>query len=209
MTKLLTLAAAGFVLLCLAAFSPTQDTPELAPGATAPDFSLKNVDGTAVSLTTNAQAKGYILVFTCNHCPYAIKYEDRIMALDAKYRPLGYPVIAINPNDPERVPDDSFENMQTRAREKGFTFPYLFDATQATARAYGASKTPHVFIVQREGSTNKFIVRYVGAIDDSPNNAASASKHYAADAVDALLAGRNIRTATTRAIGCSIKWRQS
>lgn len=210
MSKFLLLLVSVVGTLGLAAFTPTNEQPaELAPGAQAPDFNLKGVDGQMVSLAGNTQAKGYIVIFTCNHCPYSVKYEERIMALDAKYRALGYPVIAINSNDAQQYPADSYENMQVRARERGFTFPYVYDETQATARAYGASKTPHVFVVQREGTSNKFIVRYVGAIDDSPNNASAAAKFYTADAVDALLAGRNVRTATTRAIGCGIKWRNS
>src|SRR5690606_4664699 len=109
--------------------------------------------------------KGYILIFTCNHCPFAKMYEDRIIDLHNKYAPKGFPVIAINPNDPTIVPDDSFENMQKRAEKKDYPFPYLFDETQSTAKAYGAEKTPHVYVLEKKG--NDFYVQYVGAIDNN------------------------------------------
>lgn len=111
------------------------------PGDIAPNFALKNIDGKIVSLGDYKNAKGVILIFTCNHCPYSIAYEDRIIALDKKFKPLGWPLVAINPNDPSVQPLDSFEKMQERAAEKGFTFPYLFDEGQKIFPQYGASKT--------------------------------------------------------------------
>lgn len=174
-----------------------------AVGDAATDFSLKNVDGKKVSLADYKQAKGFIVVFTCNHCPYAVAYEDRIIALDKKYKPLGYPVIAINPNDPAAQPKDSYEAMQTRAKEKAFTFPYLFDDGQTIYPQYGAEKTPHVFVLKKTG--NKQLVKYIGAIDNNYRNAAEATEHYVADAVDALLAGKEPAVSKTVAIGCSIK----
>ena len=119
-------------------------------GDKAEDFKLKNVDGKMVSMADYKDAKGFIIVFTCNHCPYAIAYEDRIIALDKKYKALGYPVIAINPNDPDVQPGDSFEGMQERASDKEFTFPYLYDATQSTYPKYGATRTPHIFVLNKE-----------------------------------------------------------
>jgi len=174
-----------------------------AVGDAATDFSLKNVDGKKVSLADYKQAKGFIVVFTCNHCPYAVAYEDRIIALDKKYKPLGYPVIAINPNDPAAQPKDSYEAMQARAKEKAFTFPYLFDDGQTIYPQYGAEKTPHVFVLKKTG--NKQVVKYIGAIDNNYRNAAEATEHYVADAVDALLAGKEPVVSKTVAIGCSIK----
>lgn len=114
-------------------------------GDMAADFSLKNVDGTMVSLSDFDSAKGFLVIFTCNTCPYAQAYEDRIIALDAKYKPQGVPVIAINPNNPSAKPGDSFAKMKERAAEKGFTFPYLFDEGQKIYPQYGATRTPHVF----------------------------------------------------------------
>jgi peroxiredoxin len=172
-------------------------------GDAATDFKLKGVDNKMVSLENHKDAKGFIVIFTCNHCPYSIAYEDRIIALDKKYAPLGYPVVAINPNDPALEPKDSFELMIKRAKEKGFTFPYLFDDGQKIFPQYGATKTPHVFILKKEGTKN--IVKYIGAIDDNYKNAADVSKKYLEDAVDALLANREVEVKATVAIGCSIK----
>ncbi|MCS6795564.1 MAG: thioredoxin family protein [Raineya sp.] len=178
------------------------------PGDKARDFSLKNIDGKMVSLATLPEAtKGAIVIFTCNHCPFSKMYEDRIIALDAKYKPKGYPVVAINPNDPARVPDDSFEKMIERAKEKGFTFPYLIDETQEIAKTYGATNTPHVFVLEKQGKD--FIVRYIGAIDDNAKDASQVKERYVEQAVDNLLAGKKVSKAQVKAIGCTIKWKQS
>ena len=172
-------------------------------GDTATDFKLKNVDNKIVSLSDYKGAKGYIVIFTCNHCPYAKAYENRIIALNHKYASKGYPVIAINPNDPKVEPQDSFEGMKQRAKEKGFTFPYLFDQGQTIYPQYGATKTPHVFVLQKENGKN--IVRYIGAIDDNYSDAKDVSHKYVEDAVDALLANKPVLLTSTVAIGCSIK----
>ncbi len=169
----------------------------------ATDFSLINIDDQNVSLSDYTDAKGFIVIFTCNHCPYAVAYEDRIIALDKKYKELGYPVIAINPNDTKIQPEDSFENMQIRAKEKGFTFPYLLDENQEIYPQYGATKTPHVFILERMGKEN--LVRYIGTIDDNYENAANVTERYVENAVDALLSGKEVEVPETRAIGCTIK----
>ena len=172
-------------------------------GDVATDFKLKNVDNKMVSLSDFKSAKGFIVVFTCNHCPYAIAYQDRVIALNKKYAPKGYPVIAINPNDPKAEPIDSFEGMQKRAKEKGFTFPYLFDDGQKIYPQFGASHTPHVFVLNKENGKN--IVRYMGAIDDNYANPKDISHKYVEAAVDQLLAGQRVAVATTVAIGCGIK----
>jgi len=172
-------------------------------GDTATDFKLKNVDTKMVSLSDYKDAKGYIVIFTCNHCPYAKAYENRIIALNHKYAPKGYPVIAINPNDPKVEPQDSFEGMQQRAKEKGFTFPYLFDEGQTIYPQYGAIRTPHVYILQKVNGKN--IVRYIGAIDDNYSDANDVNHKYVEAAVDALLSNKPVVVATTVAIGCSIK----
>lgn len=172
-------------------------------GDTAIDFKLKNIDGKSVSLSDYPDAKGYIIVFTCNHCPYAKAYEERLIALDTRYKKVGYPVIAINPNNPAVFPEDSFNNMAKRAREKGFTFPYLFDEGQKIYPVYGATKTPHVFILEKTGNGN--IVRYIGAIDDNYEDASNVKNSYVANAVDALLAGNPVKVTSTKAIGCGIK----
>lgn len=172
-------------------------------GDIATDFSLTNVDNKKVSMRDFKDAKGFIIIFTCNHCPYAIAYEDRIIDLHKKYAPKGYPVIAINPNNPEKQPADSFEKMQERAKEKGFPFPYIFDEGQKIYPQYGATKTPHVYILEKTAKGN--VVRYIGAIDDNYGDAAAVKQKYVEEAVEALLKKKEIKTKTTKAIGCSIK----
>tara|TARA_R110001583_G_scaffold84472_1_gene222126 strand:- start:5773 stop:6393 length:621 start_codon:yes stop_codon:yes gene_type:complete len=172
-------------------------------GDIATDFSLKNIDDTMVSMANYTAAKGFIVIFTCNTCPYSIANEDRIIALDKKYKNLGYPVIAINPNDPEAQQGESFDLMKERAKEKSFTFPYLLDVGQKVYPKYGATKTPHVFILQKENDGLR--VKYIGAIDDSSRNESAVKSKFVENAVDALLAGQTITQTETKAIGCSIK----
>lgn len=172
-------------------------------GDIAADFSLKNVDGKMVSLSDYKDAKGFLVIFTCNMCPYAKAYEDRINALDAKYKELGVPVIAINPNNPAKQPGDGFEEMKIRAKDKGFTFPYLLDEGQKVFPQYGATRTPHVYLLEKTEKGN--MVRYIGAIDDNYQNAGQVEEKYVENAVDSMLSGQKIEVTTTRAIGCSIK----
>lgn len=173
-------------------------------GDKAEDFKLKNIDGNMVSLFDYEKAtKGAIVVFTCNHCPYAIAYEDRIIELDKKFSKTGYPVIAINPNDPEIQPQDSYEKMVERAKNKGFTFPYLFDETQDVYKMYGAKRTPHVYLLNKEGGN--FVVSYIGTIDDNYKDESAVEKYYLANAVTALLDGSEPSPNFTKAIGCTIK----
>lgn len=173
-------------------------------GDKATDFSLLNVDGKMVSMKDFKAAKGIIVIFTCNHCPYSKAYEDRIIALDKKYKPKGYPVIAINPNDSIVLPADSYSKMKIRAKEKGFTFPYLVDAGQKMTKTYGASRTPHVFLLQKQ--SGDYIVKYIGAIDDNSQSPEDVENHFVEDAVDALLTGKEPNPNFTKAIGCTIKW---
>lgn len=173
------------------------------PGDAVTDFKLKNVDGQMVSLSGFPEAKGFIIVFTCNHCPYAQAYQERIIALDKKYKPKGYPVIAIQPNDPALQPQDGFDEMKKRAAAKGYTFPYLLDEGQKVYPVYGAQRTPHVFVLQKTGGRN--VVRYIGAIDDNYEDPSAVKQPYVANAVDALLAGKTADPDFTKAIGCSIK----
>lgn len=189
-------------ILSLILFTPT-NPPGYQVGDVATDFSLKNVDGTKVSLSDYEEAQGFIIVFTCNTCPYSVAYEDRIIALDKKYASLGYPVIAINPNDPAAIDGDDLADMKLRADEKGFTFPYLQDKGQIIYPKYGATRTPHVFVLQKQDTEH--IVRYIGAIDDSSRNPDAVSERYVEDAVNALLNGNQPQTTNTKAIGCSIK----
>lgn len=193
-----------FIMLgALAAFTVTPPAGGYKVGDRATDFSLKNVDGKMVSLKDIKNAKGYIVVFTCNHCPYAQAYEDRIVALNNKYKALGYPVVAINPNNPEKQKEDSFAKMQERAKDKKFSFPYLLDEGQKIFPQYGATKTPHVYVLQKTTKGN--VVKYIGAIDDNYEDEKAVKQKYVENAVDALLKNKDVTVKETKAIGCSIK----
>ncbi len=173
-------------------------------GDTAASINLLNVNGKMVSYSDYPDAKGFIVIFTCNTCPYAVASEDRINALDGEFKPKGYPVIAINPNDPELQPADTYELMQEKAEEKNFTFPYLYDKTNTVYAQYGATKTPHVYILDKKQS-GKLIVEYIGAIDDNVRDGDNVKERFAANAVNELLAGKEVSVKETRAIGCSVK----
>jgi peroxiredoxin len=175
-------------------------------GDLAPSFRLKNVDGKFVALDDYRTSKGLVVVFTCNHCPYSVKYEDRIIALAAETSRLGFPLIAINPNDPVKVPEDSYENMKVRAKEKGFMFPYIVDETQEVAKQYGAKRTPHVFVLLHNGGA--WQVAYVGAIDDNANDPDKVESRFVLDAVKSLASGAKPAVSQTKAIGCTIKWKE-
>lgn len=198
----------GLIVTVAALFVSANDTvPDgYEVGDYAADFKLKNVDGAMVSLADYKDAKGFIVVFTCNTCPYAKLYEQRIIELDNKYKSKGFPVIAINPNDVTQQPGDSMEEMKQRATSKAYPFPYLRDDTQETTRMYGATKTPHLFVLNKENS-EKLRVEYIGAIDDSPREEKDVKERYVESAVDALLAGQKPQITTKRAIGCTIKWK--
>lgn len=168
-------------------------------GDVATDFSLKGTDGEMHSLSEIEDAKGYIVIFTCNHCPFSVAYEDRIIALQEKYGKEGYNVIAINPNNPELYESDSFENMIVRADEKNFNFLYLFDDGQKIYPQYGATKTPHVYLLDADKK-----VQYIGAIDDSTEEKKVKEK-YLENAIQALKKGKTPKVTETKAIGCGIK----
>ncbi len=172
-------------------------------GDVATDFRLKNVDGNYVSMADYPDARGFIVVFSCNHCPYVVAYEDRMIELHNEFAPKGFPLIAINPNDPEVVPADSFEKMQERAEEKNFPFAYVKDVGQKIYPKYGATRTPHVYLLERDGEDLK--VAYIGAIDDNYQDAGKVNERYVANAINALLAGERPERTFTRAIGCTIK----
>ena len=172
-------------------------------GDIAADFNLKNIDGKMVSLSNYKDAKGFIVTFTCNTCPFAVGYEDRIIALNNKYASKGYPVIAIMPNNTDMKPGDNLEAMKERAKSKGFTFPYLIDEDQTVYPKFGATKTPHIFVLQKTKKGHE--VKYIGAIDDNYKDASAVKVKYVENAVDALLNGKEVPEKETKAIGCSIK----
>jgi peroxiredoxin len=194
------LIAAAFVALVFVAAKPAG----YGVGDTVADFKLKNVDGKTVSLADFKSAKGAIVIFDCNTCPYSKAYNERIIGLAKKYANT-FPVVAINSNSPEVSPGDSFDEMVKYAKSKGYNFPYLFDETQEVARNYGATNTPHVYVLKKDGTA--FKVAYIGAIDNNTKDAAAADKKYVEEAVDALIAGKAVPTDKTKAIGCTIKWK--
>ena len=173
-------------------------------GDTAADFKLKNVDGKMVSLGDYKEAKGFIVIFDCNTCPYSKAYNDRIIALNNKYQAVGFPVIAINPNDPNQSSGDSFDEMVKLAARKNYKFPYLVDETQSVASAFGATNTPHVFVLDKA-----LRVQYIGAIDDNARKESEVNKRYVEDAVNALLNGKAVPVTKVKAIGCGIKWKNA
>ena len=181
------------------------NNPPYEVGDNVTDFKLKNVDGKMVSLSDYSDKKGAIVIFDCNTCPYSKAYNGRIIELNDKYASQGFPVIAINPNDPEISPGDSFKEMISQAKKKGYSFPYLQDESQQVARSFGATNTPHVFVLKKDGTN--FKVAYIGTIDNNSRDGSAATKKYVEDAVDALLGDKSIPTTRTKAIGCGIKWR--
>ncbi|MCU0418535.1 MAG: thioredoxin family protein [Cyclobacteriaceae bacterium] len=196
MKKVLSLLAVAALLVAAAPVKEGYDV-----GDKVADFKLKNVDGKMVSLADFKTAKGFIVMFDCNTCPVSKAYNERILALNKKYASQGFPVIAINPNDPTVSAGDSFEKMVDYAKKKGYDFPYLVDETQNVAKAFGATNTPHVYVL-----TKDLTVAYIGSIDNS-RDAANVTKKYVEEAVDALLAGKEVPTPKTKAVGCTIKWK--
>jgi peroxiredoxin len=176
--------------------------PLLKPGEKAPVFKLKNVDGRMVSFENYPEAKGFVMVFISNTCPYSKAYEQRIIDLDKKFSPLQFPVIAINSNDPEISTGDSFSKMKERAKLKHYSFPYLCDNKQLVADLYGAKSTPQVFILSKKG--DDYTIEYTGAIDNDTQNKNPQKINYTADALNALINNNKPAINSTKAIGCSI-----
>ncbi len=170
------------------------------------DFSLKNVNGKMVSLADYTEAKGFILIFSCNHCPFVHKYESRIKYLHANYAPKGFPVIAINSNDEKISPGDSYDEMKKRYKAQGYRFAYLYDQTQEVAAKFGAERTPHVYVLNKK--QDGIVLEYFGTIDNNVDNASKADKKYVQDAVNALLENSKPPVTETKAVGCTIKWRK-
>ncbi|MBI4051739.1 MAG: thioredoxin family protein [Elusimicrobia bacterium] len=206
-------------------------------GDKAPDFFLKGVDGKTYSLKNFSSAKALVVVFSCNHCPYVQAYEDRMIQIQKDYAGKGVQFILINSNEDKNYPEDSFENMVKRSNEKQYPFPYLRDASQQTAKTYGATHTPHLFVfdssvlapsaapVQRPGTfavpevrdelrvpaghpEGASVLAYTGKIDDNWQNPSQVKKQYLREALDAILQGNAPAEPETYAIGCTIKWKK-
>ena len=173
-------------------------------GSAAPstDVKMQSVDGKEITIADAKGAKGTVVVFTCNHCPFAKMWESRIVEIGNAATGMGIGVIAINSNDPAANADDGYEAMQARAKDKGFQFPYVVDATSGVARAFGATRTPEVFVLDPSGK-----LVYHGAVDDNAQDPAKVEKTYLKDALDALAAGRDVAVKETKSIGCTIKFR--
>jgi peroxiredoxin len=169
-------------------------------GDKAEDFSLLSVDGNHYSMSDFDGATGFIIIFSCNHCPFVVKYEDRMIDIANIWVERGWVMLAINPNDPEVVPADSYEMMQVRAEEKGFPFPYMIDEGQKVYPKFGATRTPQVFLLDKDR-----VVRYIGAIDDNVDNPDAVEVRYLENAMIAIEEGKNPDPDMTRAIGCTIK----
>ena len=174
----------------------------LKPGDKAIPFDLPGVDDKNHALSDYADKEAIVVIFSCNHCPYVRAWEDRMIQIQADYADKGVQLIAINANDATKYPEDSFPKMKERAQEKGFDFPYLYDETQEVARAYGAERTPEVFVFDKNG-----VLCYHGAIDDNYEDPNAVTKHYLRDALDAVLAGREPPIKETPPVGCTIKWK--
>lgn len=194
-------------VIILSLFVFTEVQAQYKVGDVVNDFSLKNVDNKNVSLAQYSSAKGFIVVFTSNSCPVAKKYESRVEQLDKDFSSKAFPVIAISSNDVHSNPGDSFVEMQKRAKAEAYTFPYLYDESQDVAKRFGATNTPHVYVLAKEG--NQLVVKYIGAIDNNADDASKADKKYVSDAVHSLLKGKDPQIAATKAIGCGIKWKKS
>jgi peroxiredoxin len=174
----------------------------LQPGDKAVPFELPGVDDRRHALEDYADKEAVAVVFTCNHCPYARAWENRLIEIQTDYAARGVQLVAISANDAKRYPDDSFHRMRERSEEKGFNFPYLYDESQEVARDYGAQRTPEIFLFDK-GST----LCYHGTVDDNYDDPAAVRVHYLREALEAVLAGTEPSTAQTTPVGCTIKWR--
>jgi peroxiredoxin len=171
-------------------------------GDSAIPFDLPGVDGKRHSFADYREKSAVVLIFSCNHCPYVRAWEDRMVQIQADYSSKGVQLVAINSNDASKYPDDSFAKMKERSREKHFNFPYLYDETQKLARAYGAERTPEIFLFDKSGT-----LRYHGMIDDNYDDPSAVRTRYLRDAMDAVLDGTPPPVAETRPVGCTIKWK--
>ena len=172
-------------------------------GSKLPEFNLSAVDGKTYSQASFGLSKVLVVMFTCNHCPYVQAYEDRLIKLQGDYENKGVSFIAINSNDEKNYPEDSFDNMVKRAKEKGYNFPYLRDKTQEIAKTFGAIYTPEVFVFDQNR-----VLQYHGRIDDNWKEPERVSRQTLKEALESLLSNKLINEPETQAIGCTVKWSQ-
>jgi peroxiredoxin len=202
MKKLIVILAVGFVAM---AAHPVMDGYQV--GDTVSDFKLKNVDGKMVSLADFKDARGFIVIFDCNTCPMSRAYNSRIISLNKKYASQGFPVVLINPNSAELVPEESFDEMKAHAKQHKYDFPYLYDESQDVVRKFAPTNTPHTFVLSK--TANGLQVAYIGAIDNNSRDGSKADKHFVEEAVNELLAGKPVSVTKTKAIGCTVKIKNS
>lgn len=193
------------VLLVAMALGPAW---ALKPGDSLPEsvanVKMKGVDGKEVTLKELMGPKGLLVIFSCNHCPWVKAWQARMVALGNEYSQKGVGVVAVNSNDVTVYTDDDMEHMVAQAKEHGYRFPYVMDATSDVARAFGATRTPEAFLFDAQGK-----LVYHGAIDDNAEKPQEVKKTYLADALAAVVAGKPVPVAETKALGCSIKFRQA
>ncbi|MEX0716014.1 MAG: thioredoxin family protein [Planctomycetaceae bacterium] len=202
MRKTLLIAMAAAVVLTAVAVAPTlaaKFNKKVEVGQKAPAYSGVNIDDTQKSTGDYKDAKAVVVCFTCNHCPVAVAYEDRFVAFATEYKARGVEFVAINCNV---RPEDRLDKMKERAEKKGFTFDYLYDESQESAKAFGATVTPHLFVLDAEQN-----IVYMGAFDDSQKTE-NVKQNYIRDAVDAVLAGKTPEVTETRQVGCGIQYKK-
>ena len=170
-------------------------------GAKLPEFNLPGIDGKTYSLSAFQDSKILVVMFTCNHCPYVQAYEKRLISLQDDFKDKSVSFVAVNSNDEVNYPEDSFENMIKRAKDKGYNFPYLRDKSQEIAKTFGASYTPEVFVFDQNR-----ILQYHGRIDDNWQEPNKVTKQNLKEAIEAMLSNKSIERAETQAIGCTVKW---
>lgn len=201
-TRIGTVLFGAFALWALVASSALAERLKLGEKAPMANVKMKGVDGKEVSIADVTGKNGTLVIFSCNHCPFVKAWETRIAEIGNAYQQKGVGVIAINANDPAEYSEDKYQVMQQRAKDRGFQFPYVVDATSEVARAFGATRTPECFLFDKDGK-----LVYWGAIDDNHKDAAAVKNRYLRDALDALLGGNPVAIAETKAVGCSIKFR--
>ena len=193
-----------FVLPLVLAVAPLAHAGALAIGSAIPsaDVKMKNVDGKEMSIADVKGTAGTLVVFTCNHCPFAKMWESRIVELGNAYQSKGIGVVAVNANDPTVAAEDGYDQMVSRAKEKGFSFPYVVDSTSAVAKAFGAARTPEAFLFDKDGK-----LVYHGAVDDNGQEPEKVENAYLKNALEAVAGGKAVPVAETKPIGCGIKFR--
>ncbi len=195
--------ALSLAVMLAAAAAAAEGTGAIALGSKAPmaTTKMKNVDGKMVSITDITGKAGTLVIFTCNHCPFAKGWEQRIADIGNSYSKKGIGVILINANDPAKYSEDGWTEMQARAQARGLQIPYVVDETSAVARAFGASVTPEAFLFDRAGK-----LAYHGTVDDNHQDAGKVQKRFLTDALDAVVAGKPPALPETKSLGCGIKF---